>query len=220
MHVPSSTYRIQLHKGFTFKDLHRIVDYLYTLGISTVYASPILEATPGSMHGYDVTDPHSINPELGSIDDLKAIAKDLNKKDMQWLQDIVPNHMAFHTMNNRLMDVLERGPESPYYHYFDIDWEHNLQELKGKVMVPFLGNDLDTCIKQGEIKLAFSETGFTVNYSDTQYPLSLSAYPLLKSLIESYDEQTHLASVLSKMIAASKTVKVETWNEIKKEFLV
>ncbi|MEX2233561.1 MAG: malto-oligosyltrehalose synthase [Cyclobacteriaceae bacterium] len=220
MNVPSSTYRIQLHKGFTFKNLQRIVDYLYTLGISTIYASPIMEATPGSMHGYDVTDPHTINPELGTADDLKSLSRDLSKKDMQWLQDIVPNHMAFNTMNYRLMDVLERGPESPYYRYFDIDWNHSLPELKGKVMVPFLGNELIACIEKGEIKLAFSEKGFSINYLETSYPLSLSAYPLLKSLIEEAEGETPLLSILSKMTAASRGVKFETWNEIKKEFLV
>src|SRR5687768_15999444 len=124
MPVPSSTYRIQLHKNFTFHDLQRILNYLHTLGIGTVYASPITQATPGSMHGYDVTDPHSINFDLGNADELRDIIRDLCKKDMFWLQDIVPNHMAFHTMNFRLMDVLERGPGSPYYRYFDIDWDH------------------------------------------------------------------------------------------------
>src|SRR5688500_6231430 len=114
MHVPSSTYRIQFHKGFTLNDMQRILEYLHTLGITTIYASPIMQATPDSMHGYDVTDPHTINTELGNAEELKTLAKDLHKKEMYWLQDIVPNHMAFHTMNFRLMDVLERGPDSPY----------------------------------------------------------------------------------------------------------
>src|SRR5688572_32659191 len=124
MHLPSSTYRIQFHKGFTFRDLQRILEYLHTLGITTVYASPIMQATPESMHGYDVTDAHVINPEIGTADELRSLARDLYKREMHWLQDIVPNHMAFHTMNYRLMDVLERGPYSPYYYYFDIDWTH------------------------------------------------------------------------------------------------
>ncbi|HEX8040137.1 MAG TPA: alpha-amylase family glycosyl hydrolase, partial [Chryseosolibacter sp.] len=115
MNIPSATYRIQLHRGFTLRNLQRIVDYLHTLGINTLYASPIMQATPGSMHGYDVTDPHTINPELGDIEDLRALAKELRKRNMFWLQDIVPNHMAFHAMNFRLMDVLERGPESESY---------------------------------------------------------------------------------------------------------
>jgi (1->4)-alpha-D-glucan 1-alpha-D-glucosylmutase len=219
MSAPSSTYRLQLHKGFTFKDLQRIIDYLHTLGISTVYASPIMQATPGSMHGYDVTDPHAINTELGDAEDLRSIVKDLRKKDMYWLQDIVPNHMAFHTTNYRLMDVLERGPVSPYYRYFDIDWNHTDEDLKGKVMVPFLGNPLDECIGQGQIKLSFSEEGFKLGYLDTVYPLSLSAYPSLISMLQERMDDNALASALSRMIAAAAGVDLDTWTTTKKEYL-
>ena len=220
MSAPSSTYRLQLHKGFTFKDLKRIVGYLHTLGINTVYASPIMQATPGSMHGYDVTDPHTINSELGNADDLRSIVKDLRKKDMYWLQDIVPNHMAFHTMNHRLMDVLERGPVSPYYRYFDIDWNHPDEDLKGKVMVPFLGNPLDKCVGEGQIKLSFSEEGFKVRYLDTAYPLSLSAYPRLISMLQKREDDDYvLVSALSKLIAAAAGVDLDTWAAIKEEFL-
>jgi (1->4)-alpha-D-glucan 1-alpha-D-glucosylmutase len=219
MHIPSSTYRIQLHKGFTFKDLQRILDYLNTLGISTIYASPIMQAAPGSMHGYDVTDPHTINAEIGNGEELKTLARNLRKKDMFWLQDIVPNHMAFHPMNYRLMDVLERGPQSPYYRYFDINWDHPLPELKGKVIVPFLGNELATCVRQGEIKLTFSEQGFSVSYFDTGYPLSLSAYGLLKSMLEKNEHETTLTSILSRIVAAAADVDYETWHAIKQELL-
>jgi (1->4)-alpha-D-glucan 1-alpha-D-glucosylmutase len=66
MFIPSSTYRVQLHKDFNFSDLESIVDYLFDLGVTTIYAAPILKARPGSMHGYDVVDPHMINPEIGT----------------------------------------------------------------------------------------------------------------------------------------------------------
>ncbi|MGC1241804.1 MAG: malto-oligosyltrehalose synthase, partial [Chryseosolibacter sp.] len=220
MYLPSSTYRIQFHKDFTFNDLQRILEYLYTLGISTVYASPIMRATPGSMHGYDVTDPHTINPEIGNADELKALSRELHKKDMYWLQDIVPNHMAFNTGNYRLMDVLERGAHSPYYNYFDIDWNHPDPDLKGKVMVPFLGKELHACIEEREIKLAFSRNGFTINYFDTPYPLSLSAYPLLRSWLENGSDENLASSILSKMMAAGGGgVDHETWQAMKEEYL-
>lgn len=219
MHVPSSTYRIQFHEGFTFNDMQRIVDYLHTLGVTTVYASPITQATPGSMHGYDVTDPHMINSELGNIDQFKSLTKDLHKKEIYWLQDIVPNHMAFHTMNFRLMDVLERGPESPYYNYFDIDWDHPDADLKGKVMVPFLGSELDTCIRQGELKLAFSESGFSIKYLDTAYPLSLPAYATVATLLERGDRSNTARSIIKKMVAAASQANYETWQANKREFL-
>ena len=219
MPVPTSTYRIQLHKDFSFRDLPRIIDYLHTLGVGTVYASPIMQATPGSMHGYDVTDPHSINSELGTADELRAIIRDLRKKDMFWLQDIVPNHMAFHVMNYRLMDVLERGPESPYYRYFDIDWDHPDKDLKGKVMVPFLGNNLEDCVQEGQIKLSFSVDGFKVNYFDTPYPLSLSSYPFLTSLLKRKDQTSPAHSIVQKMNATSQGASFETWSIARRGFL-
>lgn len=179
MYIPSSTYRIQLNKDFTFKDLLQIIDYLHALGVSTIYAAPILKSTKGSTHGYDVTDPHTIDPEIGTIDELKAIADKLRSKGMTWLQDIVPNHMAFDPTNFRLMDVLERGSASPFYNYFDIDWNHPSPFLKNKLMVPFLGNELVTCVNNGEIKLTFTQKGFEISYFETQYPVSAVAYNFL-----------------------------------------
>src|SRR5688572_4532059 len=176
MRAPSSTYRIQFSKDFTFKDLLSIIDYLHALGISTIYASPILKSTPGSTHGYDVTDPHILDPEIGTREELKTIALRLKQRGMTWLQDIVPNHMAFDTSNTRLMDVLERGAASPYYNYFDINWDHPSRELKNKVMVPFLGNELAECIKNKELKIVLTKNGFQVAYFDTHYPLSVKVY--------------------------------------------
>ena len=54
--IPRATYRVQLHKGFTFEDARRIVPYLASLGISHLYTSPFLKARAGSTHGYDVVD--------------------------------------------------------------------------------------------------------------------------------------------------------------------
>lgn len=219
MLAPSSTYRIQLHKGFTFRDLQRILDYLHTLGVGTIYASPIMQATPGSMHGYDVTDPHSINTEIGTADELRTMIRDLRKRDMYWLQDIVPNHMAFHPLNYRLMDVLERGDQSPYYRYFDIDWDYWQSDLKGKVMVPFLGDELQNCLKQGQIKLAFSGEGFLVQYFQTAYPLSLSAYPFIASLIQQTGGDDTVPTVLNKLASAAANANYETWHSAKREYI-
>ncbi|HKZ37926.1 MAG TPA: alpha-amylase family glycosyl hydrolase, partial [Chryseolinea sp.] len=181
MHIPASTYRVQLNKDFNFRDLLEIIDYLAELGITTIYAAPILKSTKGSIHGYDVTDPHTIDPEIGSIDDLRLISNKLKQKGMYWLQDIVPNHMAFDMANFRLMDVLERGPDSNYYNYFDINWNHPSPVLNQKLMVPFLGDDLKQCVKEQQIKLSFSQNGFEINYFKTHYPLSLSAYEFVFS---------------------------------------
>jgi len=139
---PSATYRLQLHHDFTFKDLKKYIAYLEQLGISTIYASPIFAAVSKSTHGYDVTDPHIINPEIGTEEQLLALTKELRNKNMSWLQDIVPNHMGFDSANDRLMDVLERGSFSEYANFFDIDWKHPDPQLSGKVLVPFLGEEL------------------------------------------------------------------------------
>lgn len=179
MKIPSSTYRVQLHKDFTFADLENIIDYLHTLGVSTIYAAPIVKAVPGSMHGYDVIDPHELNPEIGDLEMLQKLAALLKERNMTWLQDIVPNHMAFHPLNFRLMDVLERGDASSYYDYFDINWQHHAEHLKGKLHIPFLGKELEECIAGNELKISFSEKGFTVDYFETSFPLSVSACELL-----------------------------------------
>lgn len=179
---PSSTYRLQFHEGFTFRHLQEILPYLHELGISTIYASPIFTSTPGSMHGYDVTDPHVINPAIGTIEELRAIHQQLRAYNMTWLQDIVPNHMGYHSSNTRLYDVLERGPLSPYYEYFDIDWQHPDPSLSGKVMAPFLGKPLADAVAAAEIKLAVNEDGLTINYYSQTFPLSVSAYELLQGV--------------------------------------
>lgn len=172
MFLPSSTYRVQLHKDFTLSDLRKNLDYLDKLGVHTIYAAPVLKAEPGSMHGYDVTDPHTINPEIGTLGDLRDIAAQLKTRGMAWIQDIVPNHMAFTVHNFRIMDVLERGSHSPYYNYFDINWNHPDPDLKGKLMVPFLGKPLEQCLSEKEIQLALSDSAITVNYFETAYPAS------------------------------------------------
>ncbi|MBT1701783.1 malto-oligosyltrehalose synthase [Chryseosolibacter indicus] len=213
MKVPSSTYRIQLHKDFTFKQLGEIIDYLQTLGISTVYAAPILRSRPGSMHGYDVVDPHTIDPEVGREAEFKSLSSTLKTKQMTWLQDIVPNHMAFDVKNKRLMDVLERGNFSPYYNYFDINWNHPDTELKGKVCVPFLGKTLQDCVKDKEVKVGFSGKGFTVDYYDTSYPLSVSAFqqittnPDLRAVLKQYVDE------------AKKSTSLDEWLQYKKKWI-
>lgn len=121
---PIATYRIQLHKDFAFKDLKQLVPYLVQLGIGTVYASPIMQATPGSTHGYDGINPLLINPEIGTEEELRVISQLLHQHSINWLQDIVPNHMAVHPDNKWLNDVLEKGKASPYATFFDIKWDN------------------------------------------------------------------------------------------------
>lgn len=184
MKNPVSTYRIQFHSGFTFRDFERTIPYLDKLGVHTVYASPIVEAVPGSMHGYDSVNPHRINPEIGTEAQLSAISKELTRRGMRWVQDIVPNHMAFHPNNAWLMDVLEKGQLSPYARFFDIDWQSPVHE--GRLMVPFLGSPLDEVIEQGDLKITPKEGTFEIAYFDTVYPLHARSY---KTILQASDEK-------------------------------
>src|SRR3954471_1241322 len=98
-HSLTATYRAQLNKQFTLSDARAIVPYLDRLGVSHLYCSPILAARPGSTHGYDVIDPARVNPEIGTIDDLRILAGELHQCGMGMLVDIVPNHMGIGAEN-------------------------------------------------------------------------------------------------------------------------
>ncbi|MBW8683421.1 malto-oligosyltrehalose synthase [Chitinophaga rhizophila] len=215
--IPSATYRLQLHGDYTFNDLKDILDYLHKLGISTIYASPIFSASPGSMHGYDVTDPHQINPTIGTLDQLRDIKKVLQEKGMNWLQDIVPNHMAFHMSNYRLYDVMERGPLSPYYEYFDIDWQHPSRELSGKLITPVLGKTLEQCVQDGEIKIVNTEEGLAVSYFEQKFPLSISAYDVLQTTLTDSDALPAKSLFDSLYQKATRGIAAKEWEQVKKE---
>jgi malto-oligosyltrehalose synthase/4-alpha-glucanotransferase len=169
MHNPISTYRIQFHKDFTFSNFREVIPYLHQLGVKTIYASPILEASPGSMHGYDTVNPLRINPEIGDEEQLLGISSTLKSLGMQWIQDIVPNHMAYHENNLWLMDVLENGSNSEYYDYFDINWSGDKNE---PIMTPFLGKELEEVVQGGELQVVKDGDKFKLDYFGTRYPLS------------------------------------------------
>jgi malto-oligosyltrehalose synthase/4-alpha-glucanotransferase len=171
---PVSTYRIQFNKNFTFSDFSAMIPYLNDLGVKTIYASPIYEAVPGSMHGYDVINANHINPEIGTLEELRSIAAQLKELDMYWIQDIVPNHMGFHEGNAWLMDVLKNGEKSPYRGYFDlITKDLNTEPL----MVPFLGEDLDEVIEKGGLELISKEGSWFFKYYESLWPLRESTIP-------------------------------------------
>jgi malto-oligosyltrehalose synthase/4-alpha-glucanotransferase len=168
MFNPITTYRIQFNKDFTFRDLEAILPYLHELGVKTIYASPIFEAVPGSTHGYDGVNPNQINPEIGTLAELKKIAAGLKELGMSWIQDIVPNHMAFHHHNLWLMDVLKNGDASVYRNYFDILSPDLTAE---PLMAPFLGEDLEIEIENGNLQLTELEGEWFIKYHDSYWPL-------------------------------------------------
>lgn len=206
--TPVSTYRVQFNKAFTFRDLKNNLEYLHDLGISTIYASPVFEAVSGSMHGYDITDPHKVNPAIGTLEEWRELRQKLQSLGMSWIQDVVPNHMALHPANRRLMDVLERGPVSPYYHYFDIDWEYPDPAIRGKLMLPFFE-------KPGEeIKLLPSEGGWVLENGGLQFPLSARSYDLLLAALHP-DEGDLKQLICGLKKGAIKYYALEEWQQRK-----
>lgn len=196
MHEPVATYRLQLTPEFDFADVAKVLEYLVRLGVSDIYASPVFKAKPGSQHGYDVVDPSCINPELGDMQELGSLTRKARGLGLNWIQDIVPNHMAYHKANGMLMDVLESGPNSSYYRSFDIDWRHAYEPLRGRVLTPFLGKMYGEALEAGEIILRYASSGFHVAYYDHEYPLAIETYadvldPLLRRFGKSAGKDSH-----------------------------
>ncbi|MBD1838831.1 malto-oligosyltrehalose synthase [Coleofasciculus sp. FACHB-64] len=176
MRIPAATYRIQFNADFPFDSAKKIIAYLAELGISDLYASPIFKAREGSTHGYDVVDPTQLNPELGTPEKFEALVNEIKNYDMGWVQDIVPNHMAYDSQNQFLMDILENGPNSEYFDYFDIDWNHPYENLRERVLAPMLGNFYGDCLENAEIQLQYDQSGLSVNYFSLKLPVKIESY--------------------------------------------
>ncbi|QQR34834.1 malto-oligosyltrehalose synthase [Devosia oryziradicis] len=158
-----ATYRLQLNKDFSFADAQALVPYLDSLGISHVYLSPILRARTGSTHGYDTVDHSTINPELGTEAEFRALVSALQQRDMGVILDFVPNHMGVGGANNALwLDVLKHGPQSRYAEWFDIDWHRQRPGMEGKLLVPFLGSSYAQALAAGDLRLKADSDGFAV----------------------------------------------------------
>jgi (1->4)-alpha-D-glucan 1-alpha-D-glucosylmutase len=173
-HVPRATYRLQFHPGFTFDHAAQITDYLSALGVSHVYASPYLQAAPGSTHGYDVTDPAGVNAELGGEEGHKRFCKALENNGLGQVADIVPNHMAVsHPAANKWWwDVLKNGPGSVYAGYFDIDWDPPENRLAGKILLPILEDQYGRVLEAGKIRVGLCpEHSLVCQYHDHVLPL-------------------------------------------------
>jgi len=175
--IPAATYRLQFNAGFRFSDAREILPYLQRLGISDIYSSPYFKAREGSLHGYDILDQNSLNPEIGTEDEYDAMVDELKRLDMGQILDIVPNHMCIEGQGNAFwMDVLENGPSSVYASFFDIDWHPAKQELENKILIPILGDQYGTILENGELQLSFEEGSFFVNYFDHKLPVIPKTY--------------------------------------------
>ncbi|MFJ3961353.1 malto-oligosyltrehalose synthase [Streptomyces sp. NPDC090036] len=160
--TPTSTYRLQLCPEFPFAAAEAAVPHIASLGVSHLHLSPVLEAAPGSTHGYDVTDHSRVRAELGGEPGLRALAVAARAHGLGLVLDIVPNHMAVPTplrLNRPLWEVLRDGPASPYARWFDIDWEAG----GGQVLLPVLAGPVETCELEAD--------GEVLRYGEQEFPL-------------------------------------------------
>jgi (1->4)-alpha-D-glucan 1-alpha-D-glucosylmutase len=150
--TPVSTYRLQLGPDLTFDDAARQVPYIASLGATHLYLSPVLQAAPGSTHGYDVVDHARVSAELGGRAGLDRLAERAHAAGLGIVLDVVPNHMAVPTPawhNRALWSLLQHGPRSPYASWFDVDWSAD----DGAVLMPVLGVRLGDALAAGELVL-------------------------------------------------------------------
>jgi (1->4)-alpha-D-glucan 1-alpha-D-glucosylmutase len=222
MRVPLSTYRLQFNMDFGFQQAIAIVKYLNELGISDIYASPVLKAKKGSLHGYDIIDMNNLNPEIGSENDFHELIAELHKAGMGWIQDIVPNHMCITSNENMWWtDILENGMSSMYSKFFDIDWEPVKKELSNKILLPFLGDQYGNVLENQELKLISEQGAFFICYYDHRFPVKPETYPsILENRIESLGnmmsrDNPHFVELLS-IITALKHLPLDTETDIEK----
>jgi (1->4)-alpha-D-glucan 1-alpha-D-glucosylmutase len=168
--IPVSTYRLQLHPGFRFADAAALADYLADLGISHAYLSPILQAAPGSTHGYDVVDHSRVSADLGGEEGFRSMAAALSAHGIGIVVDVVPNHMAIPApeyLNRQLWSVLRDGRTSEYGHWFDVDWSAD----DGRILLPVLDAPLRSCIDQITVTADEAGADMVLRYQDHVLPL-------------------------------------------------
>ena len=197
LYLPRSTYRLQFNSAFTFDDARALVPYLAELGISHLYASPYLKAREGSTHGYDITDHNAFNPEIGNEESFRALSDTLKAHGLGQILDFVPNHMGIGRADNAWwLDVLEWGEESIYAEFFDIDWSSAKPELRGKVLLPVLGNHYGNTLEGGELKLIFNaeDGSFSVWYYEHRFPVTPGQYSrILRPVAERLNREERLS---------------------------
>ncbi len=171
--VPVSTYRLQLNGGFGFAAAAKLAGYLEKLGVTECYCSPVFAAKRGSSHGYDICDHSRLNPELGGEAGFREFAARLKRHGIGVILDFVPNHMAVDAQDNPWWrSVLENGPSSPFAKCFDIDWDPVKAELKGKVLLPVLGDQYGVTLDKGELQIEYRGGAFRLRYYDLNLPLN------------------------------------------------
>jgi (1->4)-alpha-D-glucan 1-alpha-D-glucosylmutase len=215
--IPTCTYRLQFNRWFTFSHAREIVPYLDALGVTDAYASPYFQTSPDSVHGYNVTDHNKLNAAIGSRADYDAWIAQLHVHSMGQVLDFVPNHVGIADSRNQWwMDVLENGPNSRYAPYFDIDWEPRKFDLRGKVLLPILGDQYGRVLERGELQVRFEEGTFYLLYAERRLPIAPGTYRYvlamaLQHLAEHKDEDFYgeLQSILTALEYLPKRMETD-----------
>ncbi len=199
--TPRATARLQFFSGFTMDDAVPIIPYLSALGISHLYASPLLKARPGSTHCYDIVDHNEINPELGGAPALRRLVAALRAHNMGLLLDIVPNHMGVGGADNAWwLDVLEWGHTSRFAEFFDIDWTPPDSTLHNKLLAPFLGSPYGEALANGELKLKCKDSGsLYIEYHEHHFPLSARSAALVLHSDPLFNDMSHAFADAAKL---------------------
>ena len=207
--APRATYRLQLGPGFGFDEAAAVVGYLAELGVSHVYLSPVLQAAPGSTHGYDVVDHSRVSDALGGAEGHGRLVKAIRAAGLGQVLDIVPNHMAITGPENRWWwDVLENGPSSRWAGHFDVTWDPPEEKLRNTVVLPILGDHFGRVLDRGEIRLERDGATFTVRYFDHTLPVDpRSLAPLLEEAARAAgdDDLGFLAAAFHRLPRATRT---------------
>lgn len=184
--IPNATYRLQLCGHLTFADVRMLIDYLADLGIGAAYLSPFFRARAGSTHGYDVVNHAEFDPALGDEAEFRLLAEKLRAHSLGLLVDIVPNHMGIDDPHNTWwQDVLENGPASPYARYFDIDWNPPKEALRGKVLLPVLGDQFGKVLEEQQLQLIYEDGRFVIGYYDRRLPTDPGTWlPVLRHALQ------------------------------------
>ena len=208
---PTATYRVQLNKEFNFDSLKTTLPYLAKLGVSHVYASPIMQARRGSKHGYDTTDHSRISEELGGQEAFETLLEEAHRLGLGWIQDIVPNHIAYTPESTIMSDVMSYGSSSAYSDFLDVDWNHPSQRLRRRVLAPILSEGLGEAVREGKLSLAWQD-GFKVKYGEMEFPVKIGSYKDIlpktyQALLSSTKNEQELYQDLQHLYISDKKVK-------------
>ena len=207
--APLATYRLQLHPGFDFDRAAEVAGYLADLGVSHVYLSPVLQAAPGSTHGYDVVDHARPSAALGGEAGYARMGAALGAAGLGQVLDIVPNHMAIGARENRWWwDVLENGQSSLWAGHFDVTWDPPEEKNRNTVLIPILGDHYGRVLDRGEVRLVHERGEFTVRYHDHVLPVALrtlAGHIGAAAERAGSDDLAFVATALRRLPAATRT---------------